>query len=82
VAHRAEGCNKERRRWLNYVAFVQTLFQLHKFVSDYKENFQIEHFSKIYKYFQKSILEQICSVPNRNTFQMALQIFNKLPVSL
>jgi len=55
---------------------------LHKIVSDYKEKFQIENFSEIYKYFQKSILEQECSVPNRNTLQIALQIFKKLPVSL
>jgi len=61
---------------------MQPLFQLYKIVSDYREKFQIENFSEIYKYFQKSISEQICSVPNRNTLQMALQIFNKLPVSL
>ena len=42
-------------------SYVQPLFQLYKIVSDYKEKFQIEHFSKIYKYFQKSILEQIAS---------------------
>jgi len=57
-------------------------FQLYKIVSNYKDKFQIENFNEIYKYFQKSILEDICSVPNRNTLQIALQIFNKLPVSL
>jgi len=76
------GVTRKDAWWLNYFAFVQPLFQLYKFVSDYKEKFQIEHFSKIYKYFQKSIFQQICSVPNRKTLQMALQIFNKLPVSL
>ena len=76
------GVTRKDASWLNYFAFVQPLFQLYKTVSDYKEKFHIEKFSKIYKYFQKSILEQICSVPNRNTLQMSLQIFNKLPVSL
>jgi len=61
---------------------VQPLFPLYKIVSDHKENFQIENFSEIYKYFEKSILEQICSVPKRNMLQIALQTFNKLPVSL
>jgi len=58
------------------------LFPLYKIASDYKDKFQIENFSEIYQYFQKSILEQICSLPNRNTLQIALQICNKLPVSL
>ena len=35
----------------------------------------------VYQYFPKSMLEQICSVPNRNTLQVTLQIFKKLPVS-
>ena len=61
---------------------MQPLFPLCKIVSDYKDKFQIENFSETYQYFQKSILEQIRSVPNRNTLQITLQIFNKLPVSL
>jgi len=60
---------------------VQPLFPLYKIVSDYKDKFQIENFSEIDQYFQKSILEQICPVTNRNTLQITLQIFNKLPVS-
>jgi len=51
-------------------------------IRSYEDKFQIENFSEIYQYFQKSILEQICLVPNRNTLQITLQMFNKLPVSL
>ena len=61
---------------------MQPLFPLYKTVSDYEDKFQIENFSEIYQYFQKSILKQICSVPNRNTLQITVQIFTKLPVSL
>ena len=58
------------------------LFPLYKIASDYKDKFQIENFSEIYQYFKKFILEEINSVPNRNTFQITLQISNKLPFSL
>jgi len=61
---------------------VQPLFPLYKIVSHYKYKFKIENFSEIYQYFQKSILEQICSVPNRNTLQIALQIAPKLTISI
>jgi len=58
------------------------LFPLYQIVSEYKDKFQIENFREIYQYFQKSILEQICSLPNHNPLQITLQIFNKLRVSL
>jgi len=54
---------------------------LYQIVSDYKDKFQRENVSEMYKYYQKSILEQIYSLPNRNTLQITLQIFNKLRVS-
>ena len=64
------GVARKDAWWLNYFAFVQPLFPLYKIVSDYKDKFQIENFSEIYQYFQKSILEQIFPVPNRNTLQI------------
>jgi hypothetical protein len=70
------GVARKDAWWLNYFAFLQPVFPLCQILSDYK--FQRENFSEMYKYFQKSILEQICSLPNRKTLQITLQIFNKL----
>ena len=70
------GATRKDAWWLNYFAFVQPLFPLYNIVSDYKDKFQIENFSEIYQYFQKWIMERICSLPNRNALQITLQ--NKL----
>jgi len=79
---RRGGVTRKDAWWWNYFGFVHPLFPLYQIVSDYKDKFQIENFSEIYQYFQKWILERICSLPNRNTLQIRVQNFNKLPVSL